>query len=150
MASEPDTTAEGLIYEHIKEAPQQQMEKANWLDDKIIRIFAAASVVIGLLGLSSSTTLAPGLSRETIFLLLLPLAPYLFAAYMTFTHITPMRFHWGLQADELPRYWNTEEGDVRRALINEAGKSYKLNKAILAKKAWCIRAVLLAVSAEVA
>ncbi len=45
---------EKLIYDHIKDTPQQQIEFANQLDDKMLRIFTAASIVIGLLGLSAS------------------------------------------------------------------------------------------------
>jgi hypothetical protein len=42
-----------LIYEHIKDAPDKQFETVRSLDDKMIKIFTAASVVIGLAGLSS-------------------------------------------------------------------------------------------------
>lgn len=55
--SEPgdqDYSTEKLIYDHIKDTPQQQIEFANQLDDKMLRIFTAASIVIGLLGLSAS------------------------------------------------------------------------------------------------
>lgn len=50
--------AEGFIYEHIKEAPQQQIEYAAQLDDKILRVFGAASITIGLLGLSAANNTA--------------------------------------------------------------------------------------------
>ncbi|MBA3471916.1 MAG: hypothetical protein H0T57_01585 [Rubrobacter sp.] len=155
MTSESDTKveqpnlAEELVYEHIKEAPQQQMEMANWLDDKMLRIFGAASIVIGFLGLSSSSSLAEGFGWKAIFLLL-PLVPYAFTAVWAFWHIDPDKFHWGMRADELPVHWNEREEQVRRALISDIGESYSKNKPILKKKAQYIRRALVATGIEVA
>lgn len=151
MTSEADTSVEQphpdteeLIYEHIKEAPQQQMEVSDKLDDKMLRIFGAASVVIGFLSLSSTSSLG---WRAVFFLL--PLIPYAFTAFWTFRHVNPDRFHWGLRADQLPTKWNEPEGEVRRALINDIGKAYSKNKPILKDKAWYIRASLVTTSIEV-
>lgn len=138
------TPTEELIYEHIREAPQQQMELANQLDDKMLRIFGAASVVIGLLGLSTISV-----SGWRVLFSLLPLVPYVLTAFFTFRHINPERFHWGMRADELPKYWEKESGDVRRALIGDIGKSYLDNKPILEKKARYIRCSLFTTAFEV-
>src|SRR4051794_31167688 len=40
------------IFNLIKDAPERQIDNANTLDTKMVQIFGAASVVIGLLGLS--------------------------------------------------------------------------------------------------
>jgi hypothetical protein len=81
----PDT--EELIYAHIKEAPQQQMEVADKLDDKMLRIFGAASVVLGFLSLASASSLG-----WKIIFFLFPLLPYACTACCTFRHVNPDRF----------------------------------------------------------
>jgi len=118
MNKEPDSTKDDnpklageLIYDHIKEAPQQQMEFASQLDDKILRIFSAASIVLGLLGLS--TINVTGLKA---LLFLVPLIPYALTAFWTFSCIDPDRFHWAMRADQQPKSWDKEEEDVRNAL----------------------------------
>lgn len=62
-----------LIYDHIKEAPQQQMEFASQLDDKTLRIFGTASILLGLLGLS--TINVTGLKALLFFVPLVPYTP---------------------------------------------------------------------------
>ena len=147
-SNKPDKQAsddtEELIYEHVKDAPQQQMEVADKLDDKMLRIFAAASIIIGLLGLSSIGNLG---WRSLFFVL--PLIPYAFTAFWTFRHINPDSFHWGLRAHQLPTKWKDSAREVRRALINDIGEAYSENEPILKDKAWYIRASLVATSIEV-
>lgn len=138
---------EELIYDHIKDAPHQQIEFANQLDDKMLRIFTAASIVIGLLGLSASGGTIDG-SWWQIALLFLPLVPYALTAYWTFLHIDPDSFHLAMRADELPKKWQKEDWDVRRALLGEIGEAYCKNKPILKGKAWYIHATLISTGIE--
>jgi len=133
-----------LIYDHIKEAPQQQMEFASQLDDKILRIFSAASIVLGLLGLS--TINVTGLKA---LLFLVPLIPYALTAFWTFSCIDPDRFHWAMRADQQPKSWDKEEEDVRNALIGEIGEAYSANESILGDKAKYTRHALIATAVEV-
>jgi hypothetical protein len=51
----PESETVQIIYEHIKDAPQQQLELVEALDDKMVKVFTAAGVVIGLAGLSSKS-----------------------------------------------------------------------------------------------
>jgi hypothetical protein len=44
-----------LIYEHIKDAPDKQFEIVKSLDDKMLKIFTVAGVVIGLAGFSGKS-----------------------------------------------------------------------------------------------
>jgi hypothetical protein len=53
QAKTPEPETVQVIYEHVKDAPQQQFETIKALDDKMIKVFTAAGVVIGLAGLSS-------------------------------------------------------------------------------------------------
>jgi hypothetical protein len=92
---------------------------ANWLDDKILRIFSAATIVIGFLGLSSVGNVEYGFQVKSL-VLLLPLLPYLYTAVVTFRHVNPDRFHLALRADELSTDWKEGEEDVvRRALVKD-------------------------------
>ena len=146
--SESDTSelklAEELIYDHIKEAPQQQIEYAAQLDDKVLRIFGAASIIIGLLGLSTNNAVG-----AKAFIFLMPLVPYILVALWTFQCINPDRFHQAMRADQLPKFWNKEENDVRRALLSEIGTAYSNNKSLLLDKAKYTRCALIATAIEV-
>ncbi len=144
----PNPDTEKLIYEHIKDAPRQQREIANWQDDKMLRIFGAASIVIGFLGLSSSSSLRQSFGLESLFLVL-PLIPYVFTAVVAFRHLNPSLFHAALRADELPTHWQETEGAVRRGLIGDIGEAYSENRPILEQKARYIRCALVATSVEV-
>ena len=44
-----------FILDHIREAPEKQIQTAEALDAKMVQIFVSASIVIGLVGLSSSS-----------------------------------------------------------------------------------------------
>ena len=148
-AGEHEYAAEKLIYDHIKDAPRQQIEFANQLDDKMLRIFTAASIVIGLLGLSASGGTINGSWWQTA-LLFSPLVPYALTAYWTFLHIDPESFHLAMRAVELPEKWQKEDWEVRRALLGEIGNAYCENKPILKDKAWYIRAALVSTGMETA
>jgi hypothetical protein len=143
---EPPLSAdtEQLIYEHIKEAPQRQMETADKLDDKMLRVFGAASVLIGLLGLSSASPLGWG-----TVLLALPLIPYAVTAYCALRHLAPKRFLRGERAVELPTKWKEPVGDVRRALINDIGTACGKNDEVLQEKAQYVRIGIISTSVEV-
>lgn len=150
MANEQDdqvdqaATAEEFIYQHIKEAPQQQMEAADQLDEKMLRIFGAASVVIGFLGLSS----ASGVGWRA-FWFVLPLVPYIVTAIYAFRQLDPRPFHRATRADQLPQYLDRGEQEVRRALIKEIRAAYKKNDVLLKSKAECVRRALVSTSIEV-
>ena len=144
---EQDYSTEELIYDHIKDAPSQQIEYANQLDDKMLRIFTAGSIVIGLLGLSASGGTADGSWWQAAFLFV-PLIPYALTAYWTFRHVDPESFQLAIRADELPKQWQKEDWDVRRALLREIGEAYSHNKPILKDKAWYIHAALVSTGIE--
>lgn len=143
-AEQPNDTAEEFIYEHIKEAPYQQMEAADKLDDKMLRIFSAASIVIGFLGLSSTSIFG----WKAIFFLL-PLIPYIVTATYAFRQLNPRSFHRAMRADQLPQHLDKSEENVRRALIKEISQAFRKNDVVLEAKARCVRYALASTSIEV-
>ena len=123
-----------FILDHIREAPEKQIQTAEALDAKMIQIFVSASIVIGLAGLSSVS-----LSTErwviwaligAIFGLHLPSRSYILG------HLGLREMRRNLQADVLwPDYVKYEVADIKEALAQDTSEAYAFNKTVLADKA---------------
>lgn len=168
MASKPDTTVNGkpdprverveqlesgtveAIYDLTKEAPERQISSSSSLDAKMVQIFGAASIVMGFLGLSSSTDLIQG--RLWMLLLIIgALVCYGCTAVLAFIHLGPKEFWRNLGVDRWlsPRYLNLDEDEFRRLVIVDTGRAYSHNGQILKEKARYVRYALALAGLEV-
>lgn len=136
-----------LVFDLLKEAPKRQTEISNLLDTKMVQIFQAGTVVIGLAGFSSGNV-----ARQQVIvaiLLLLALVSYAITAYIAFYHLHPERFR-VLKADALWRVtWKMKPEDAQRTVIADATKAYAYNEPILDRKARNLRLALIMTSVEV-
>ena len=143
----PDDTLE-FIYNHIREAPQHQQRTREGLDTKMVQIFGAASIVIGLAGVSSRE-LDGGDAVD--ILLVGAVVAYVASAFTAFFHLRVRKFRLSLQAHALWRnYWLSEPKDVKHALVQDISEAYEHNKRLLDQKAETIVVGLVATGLEVA
>jgi len=132
-----------FVFEHVKDAPQQQLRDADALDSKVVQLFSAGSVIIGLAGLS---TKSQGVSGWFLLLAVL----YVGVAIAAFTHLYGRTYRRSLQADTLwRRAWHRAPMDIKRALIADVQAAYDHNKVVLGDKAKTMAAVIVGLSAEV-
>ena len=76
MSTDWNQDSPEFILDHIRDAPEKQIQAIDTLDTKMIQIFVSASIVIGLAGLSS----ASGSERWAVVPLVLALLAYVSVA----------------------------------------------------------------------
>ena len=146
-SKQPESETVQFIYEHIKDAPQQQLELAKALDDKMVKIFTAAGVVIGLAGLSGNN-FQGGIWIST--LLFGALGGFVATAALTLYHLWPVRIALSRHAGTLwdhSRYLSTDE--VRQQLIKSISRSHTQNENLLERKTRLQTYALIATTLEV-
>lgn len=84
-----DTSTLDLIFEHVKDAPEKQLQDVTDLDAKYVQVFAGASVILGAGALIDPKH---GGNWPTAFLAL-PLGIYLVMAVVSFIHLRPIYLH---------------------------------------------------------
>jgi hypothetical protein len=144
---EPEPETVQLIYEHIKDAPQQQFETVKALDDKMVKVFTAAGVVIGLAGLSSQS-LKGGIWVNLT--LLGALVAFIATAALALYHLRPISIALSRHAGTL---WENSShlpiDQVRRQLIKSISRSNAYNEGVLRRKTKILTYALASTSLEV-
>ena len=136
-----------FIFEYIKEAPEKQVQTADALDTKMVQIFGAASIIIGLAGLSSVSL---STERWVILPLIGALLAYIAVAVVTFVHLGPKAMRRNLHADVLwPDYGEYEVQDIKEILVQDTRDAYAFNKGVLFDKATMISRALIGTALEV-
>jgi len=140
-----ETTA--FILEYTKDAPERQLSDIDALDSKMVQIFSAGSVVIGLTGLSRIDGTG---GRAVDALFIVALFAYLGAAAAAFRHLQLRDFRRSLHADSLWRkYWNLSVTDIRHILIVDIASAYAHNARVYRARTKTVAAGLIFVTAEV-
>ena len=135
-----------FVLDHIRDAPEKQIQAIDTLDTKMIQIFVSASIVIGLAGLSS----ASGSERWEVVPLVLALLAYVSVAAVAIIHLWPRDIRWNLHADSLwPEYGKYDVEDIREVLAQDTSKAYAFNKRVLDAKANTILKALIGTGLEV-
>ena len=136
-----------FILEHIREAPEKQVQMAEALDAKMVQIFVSGSIVIGLVGLSGDYL---STERWVIWALIGALFSYIPLAVYTFLALGPREMRRNLQADVLwPRYASFEVADIKEVLAQDTSDAYAFNKGLLADKARSMKITLTFAASEV-
>lgn len=121
-----------FIFDYTKEAPERQSRDLDALDNKMVQVFSAASVVIGLAGISSTTL---GSTGDIDVLLTIAVITYVVAAVAALIHLSPKKQRRSLHVEELwPRCWNMKVKDIQHALIEDIRKAYSYNSQVLKRK----------------
>jgi hypothetical protein len=135
------------ILDYTKGAPEQVLSFADALDSKIVQIFAAASVVMGLAGISDAS--AHG-GKAAISFLWIALLSYLATSVCAFVCLNLRRFRETLRADVLwAEYYDKSVSDIKHALVEDISRAFGENKRLIDGKAEWARRTLVATTVEV-
>lgn len=136
-----------FILDHIRDAPEKQIQSADALDAKMVQIFVSASIVIGLVGLSSSSLIT---ERWVTLALIGALFSYILLALFTFFAVGPKQMRRNLQADELwPDYAMYTVADIKEVLAHDTSDAYAFNRGVLADKSKTMKTTLTLAALEV-
>lgn len=131
-----------LIYEVTRQGPPNQFREAETLDAKIVQIFAAASVVLGLAAVAGDMVIG--------FLVLAVIA-YVAVAGATLWGIWIRKTKRPFHSDTLLEdFWKDSAADVRYALAYELPEMYSHNQRIIDDKATAAKLAIIATAVEVA
>jgi hypothetical protein len=134
-----------FIFDYTKGAPDIQLEDIASLDNKMVQIFSAASVIIGLGGISSSA----GHPASAWFIAFAVLA-YVGVGIAALVHLRGRELRRSRHADALwQRLWNHSVTDIKHSLVQDIADAYAHNKTVTKDKAGTLRWALLAAAAEV-
>ncbi|MDP9438929.1 MAG: hypothetical protein M3P49_09310 [Actinomycetota bacterium] len=146
---QPNEEAAELFLEVVKDAPERQIDNASALDTKMVQIFGAASLVIGLAGFSSISGPAAEGGRWATVLFLFGLLAFVLTAFAAFVHLRPRKYQ-RLGPDKLwDELYDLPIDDLRHSLIDRIGKDFAHNRSILEEKARTLRVALVTTGAEV-
>jgi hypothetical protein len=140
----PDTL--NFLFDYLRDAPERQVTNLRDLDAKIVWIFGAATVVIGLTGASVEGS---DLNDAESIALGLGLLSYLCVAVLAFFGVWPITFWRSLNVDVLwHQHWQDPPQEIKHALVADIVASYSYNRSRLSRKAYVIQATLAATAVE--
>jgi len=146
-SQELDPKTVETIFDLVKNIPERQLDNANTLDTKMVQVFSAAGVVIGLLGLSSG---ALGEAPWITTCLISALFFYSVTAFTAFLHLRPKPFRRSLHGDSLwNETWQLTQIEVQHTVIADVAKAYSHNRLLLSKKARTLSIAVFATAIEV-
>src|SRR5215203_2944995 len=113
MNNTPDDKTVEFIFEYTKDAPERQARDIDSLDTKMVQVFSAASVVVGLVGVSGNNL---GNTPAANPLLALAVISYVVAAVVALFHLSPKEQRRSLHVEDLwPKGWNQSVKDIQHS-----------------------------------
>lgn len=121
--------------------------RLNDLDGKVIQIFSAGSVVVGLAGVSgidkTTKPIVIGLLADAVF-------SYAVVAGLAIWQLFAKRVQVARYGDRLwTNYWNDSVQSIKHALVAIIERAYRHNKRVLRNKALTTKLTLLTAGIEV-
>jgi hypothetical protein len=145
MLDEPAAETVDFIFQYVKDAPERQLAGVEALDAKMVQIFSAGSVIIGLAGLTSGSQ-----KPASAALMAFAVAAYVAVAALALVHLWARDYRRSLQASELWRkLWASPVADIKHSLVHDIADAYAYNRELMGRKKWTLRLALIAVAAEV-
>jgi hypothetical protein len=148
-ASPATPTTIDVVYDRLIDVAQQQLDDQSNRDGKIVQVFAAASVVLGLAGLSATTAS----SNPTAVALLLLFAGVAYAGVAITTGIAL----WARDSETLrlgssllETEWTEPPEQVKLRVIARFKPAYEKDRVVLTQKAHLLSAGIIAAGIEVA
>ena len=147
MSTDSNQDSVGFILDHIRGAPEKQIQAIDTLDTKMIQIFISASIVIGLAGLSATSVSG----RWEVVPLAIAVLAYVWVAAVAIIHLLPRELRWNLHADTLwPTYSRYSVTDIKEVLVRDTSEAYAANRRVLDAKSNTILVALIGAGIEVA
>ncbi len=150
MVGPPDKASDetlDLLFDVVRDAPERQLRAQEVLDGKIVQVFAAATVILGLAGISGGVaeTDAPSC------LILAALGFYAIASGAAGYAIWPRSYRVTRHADVLWReYRDAPPRTIREAMVADAAAAYPHNAGLLRRKLRALSVALAATALEAA
>ena len=137
-----------FIYQHTRDAPEAQMRDVEALDAKMVQVFSAASVVVGLAGLAVSRVEGNTVAAS---LLMAALAAYMVTTAFALLHLRVRRVRRSFQADALwPDWWDRQPVALKHGLVKDISEAYAFNNGLMRQKRRTLQGALVALGTEVA
>jgi hypothetical protein len=140
-----------FLFEYLKDAPERQLQDASDLDGKMVGLFGAASVVIGLVSIGNLG--GSGKSSGAVTgVLIAAAACYVLAAIAALVHLVPVTLRRALHADTLrpaAAAHHKSKDVVVDFLLGSIETAYAKNKDKLRRKGWTLLAVTILLGLEV-
>ena len=146
LAKPKDATVE-IMFDLLKTVPERQTTLSAQLDTKMIQLFQAGSVVIGLAGFASGVL--TGAATVVGILLMASLGFYVLTAALVFGHMFPRRFRTLNVADLWTRGWKLAPTQVQQTVIAEITEAFVENRSVLKWKAWYLIGAIVTITCEV-
>jgi hypothetical protein len=139
----PELEPADFVFDYIKDAPETLIRDAGDLDNKVVALFSAASVVLGLAAIGNVAG-AMNPSHGVTALLVGAVLIYGGAATAALIHLWPVTLDRSLHADTLwssSRANNNTTPEIKEFLLGSIEAAYAANKAVLECKAKTLAAV---------
>lgn len=143
---QPSKETVHFIFEATKDAVERQMRDFEAFDTKMVQIFAAASVIIGLAGFGRATVAGGWLVTLLLFGAVLA---YLGTAFLAFQHLQPKTVKRVPLSDLWETHWRREPAQIEYALVEAINEAAVENRPVLDAKASRIRWAVLTTATEV-
>jgi hypothetical protein len=134
-----------LIYEVTRHGPPNQFREIESLDAKLVQVFAAASVVIGLAGVAGV-----GRSSTLAFFLAIAVVAYIAAAAAALWGMRMARTKRPYHSDSLlGDFWQSSAQEIKYALAYELPDIHSHNQTVIESKANAAAVAMFATALEV-
>jgi hypothetical protein len=134
-----------LIFDVTQHGPPNQFREMEALDAKLVQVFGAASIVIGLAGVAGV-----GRSNIVIFFLVMAVIAYIAAAAAALWGMRMARTRRPYHSDSLLKdFWQSSAQEVKYALAYELPSIHSHNETIIESKANAARIAMIATALEV-
>lgn len=139
-----------LLFRLTSDAPQKQLDAVDALDNKVLQLFAAGSVVVGLTAVGTSLKAAAiALPHGYYAAVLVAVAAYFALSAAAIVALWVRRFSVSWAADVTwDTYWNSSAHEIKHSLIESCARDYRRNRPILTRKRWLVRLASCALAAE--
>jgi len=145
LADEPGAETIDFIFQYVKDAPERQLAGVEALDAKMVQIFSAGSVIIGLAGLTSGSQ-----KPASALLMAVAVAAYVAVAALALAHLWARDCRRRLEGLELwQKLWASPVADIKHSLVHDIAGAYAYNRELIGRKKWTLRLALIAVAVEV-
>lgn len=139
---QPDTL--DFLFEYTRDAPAKQLLAADRLDGKIVQVFAAASVLLGLAAVRGGHRTA-----AVTALLVVAVVAYLGVVIASVCAVGVRQYKANNHADELwRRFWRDDVRDIKHALVASTSAAYEDNRTTLGRKGFAVQVAILATGVE--
>jgi hypothetical protein len=134
-----------LIFEHVKDAPEKQLQDVTALDSKYVQVFAGASVILGAVALIDPKH---GGTWPTI-LVAVALGIYLVMAVVSFIHLRTVTLNGSRYGDTLwDDFKDDPPEDVKLGIVLKVKEDYAHNTRLIQGKAKTLNAGLFLTAVE--